>query len=157
MLFGDAVRDFLRVAHMHGVRMLLVGGGAVNFHGYQRHSADIDLWLEPVAANFERLRNALGELGYEVDVLPSAVLASEQNMSIKMSPDMEIELITRFNPGCSFEEAWSRSVPVELAGQPLALYRVLAYDDLIASKLRSARPKDLLDVQELQRRSRPMT
>ena len=25
---------------------LMVGGGAVNFHGYQRHSADVDFWIE---------------------------------------------------------------------------------------------------------------
>jgi hypothetical protein len=26
--------------------MILVGGGAVNFHGFQRHSADIDFWID---------------------------------------------------------------------------------------------------------------
>lgn len=30
-------------------------------------------------------------------------------------------------------------------------YRILAYDDLITNKIKSGRPKDLLDVQELQR------
>jgi hypothetical protein len=47
MRFDEEVIAFLRSAYHHGVRMLLVGGGAVNFHGYQRHSADIDFWIEP--------------------------------------------------------------------------------------------------------------
>lgn len=152
--FGKEVSGFLRAAHKNDLRVLLVGGGAVNFHGYQRHSADIDLWIEPSGENFDRLLTVLRSLGYTVDGLPDAVLRQEQNISIKISPEMEIELITRFTPGCTFEEAWARSEVSELAGEPVALFRVLSYDDLIASKLRSARPKDLLDVQELKRKRR---
>lgn len=150
--FGEEVVAFLRAAHGKDLRVLLVGGGAVNFHGYQRHSADIDLWIEPSTENFGRLVAVLRSLGYEVDSLPDAVLRQEQNISIKISPDLEIELITRFTPGCTFQEAWARSEISELAGEPVALFRVLGYDDLIASKLQSARPKDLLDVQELKRK-----
>lgn len=154
MHFGDEVHAFLRAANDHGLRLLLVGGGAVNFHGYQRHSADIDLWIDPTPGNFGALVGVLRSLGYEPDRLPDAVLRGEQNISIKISPDMEIELITRFDPGRSFEDAWARSVTSELAGEPIALYRVLNYEDLIESKRRSARPKDLLDIQELKRRRR---
>lgn len=31
---------FLEMTNKHGVQMLMVGGGAVNFHGHQKHSAD---------------------------------------------------------------------------------------------------------------------
>ena len=96
----------------------------------------------------------LRSLGYDINTLPEAVLRHEQNISIKISPDLEIELITRFDPGRNFQEAWERSATGELAGVPVARYHVLDYEDLIASKLRSARAKDLLDVQEL-RRKRP--
>ncbi len=152
MPFGEEVSAFLRKADHEGLRVLLVGGGAVNFHGYQRHSADIDLWIEPSPENFDRLVRVLRSLGYELDRIPSAVLRQEQNMSVKISPDMEIEIITRFNPGKSFQEAWDGSESFILAGEPVALFRVLNYEDLITSKLRSARPKDLLDVQELRRK-----
>ena len=150
--FAEEINAFLRAAHEQGVRLLLVGGGAVNFHGYQRQSADVDLWIEPTRENFDRLLIALNTLGYAVERLPEAVLHSEQNISIKASPDMDLELITRFDPGCSFEEAWSRRVSAELAGEPVSRFHVLHRDDLIASKLRAGRPRDLLDVQELQRR-----
>lgn len=152
MPFGKEVMEFLRAASEHDVRLLLVGGGAVNFHGYQRQSADVDLWVEPTKENFERLIAALRALGFEVEQLPGKVLDQQQNVSIKISPDMEIELITRFDPGCTFEEAWSRRVSAELAGMPVAKYHVLHRDDLINSKMRAGRPRDLLDVQELQRR-----
>lgn len=152
MRFAEEVNEFLRAAHVNEVRMLLVGGGAVNFHGYQRQSADIDFWIQPVAENFQRLLAALRQMGFVLDGIPDKVARAEQNVSIKILPDMAIELITRFDPGRTFDEAWYRAELVELAGQPVARYRVLAYDDLVQSKLRAARPKDLLDVQELKRR-----
>ena len=153
MRFDEEVIAFLRAAEQHGVRMLLVGGGAVNFHGYQRHSADIDFWIEPTPGNFDRLVAALRSIGLEIDHLPERVHRQEQNISVKISPDLDIELITRFDPGCTFQEAWSRSETAELIGQPVTRHRVLGYDDLLKSKLRAARPKDLLDVQELKRRN----
>lgn len=36
------ISEFIELANIHEVKMLLVGGGAVNFHGYQRQSADVD-------------------------------------------------------------------------------------------------------------------
>lgn len=150
--FAEEIAAFLRAASVHHLRVLLVGGGAVNFHGYQRQSADIDLWVDPVPDNFARLTTVLKDLGYGIDALPEAVLRSEQNISIKITPDMDLELITRFEPGYTFQQAWERSKLVELAGEPVARYHVLALEDLVQSKLRAGRPKDLLDVQELRRR-----
>jgi hypothetical protein len=151
MRFEDDVLGFLRQARTHGLRYLMVGGGAVNFHGYQRTSADVDLWIEPTPENFARLKQALEDMGYASE-LPRSVLDAEQNVSIKISPEQELELITRFNPGCSFDEALARAEEASVAGEPVTRIWVLGFDDLINSKLQSGRPKDLLDVYELQRR-----
>ena len=152
MHFGEEVNAFLRATAKQGVRMLLVGGGAVNFHGYQRQSPDLDFWMEPTRENFDRLAAALRELGYAVEQFPSSVLLSEQNISLQMSPALDVEVITFLKPGFTFEEAWERAIEDDLAGMPVMRYRILTYDDLLTSKLRSGRPKDHLDVQELRRR-----
>ncbi len=34
--------------------MLMVVGGAVNFHSYQRHSADVDFWIETTPKNLSK-------------------------------------------------------------------------------------------------------
>ncbi len=47
------VDQFLKLADSRGVRMLMVGGAAVNFHGCQRHSAAIDFWLETSKENMK--------------------------------------------------------------------------------------------------------
>jgi len=126
----------------------MVGGGAVNFHGYQRHSADLDFWISTKKENLSNLKRALEDLGFENVEFPQEVKKAKQNISIKISPLTELELITRFNPGKTFEEAYENSVTNQ---NPEIPYRVINLEELLESKRRSARPKDLLDIQELKR------
>jgi hypothetical protein len=83
MHFGEEVTQFLRAANGHGVRMLLIGGGAVNFHGYQRQSPDLDFRMEPTPANFDRLAAALRSIGFDVEAFPEKVSQGEQNITLK--------------------------------------------------------------------------
>lgn len=146
------IRAFITNCSKFDVKMLLVGGAAVNYHGYRRHSADIDFWIEPSAENLERLRNALINMGYAIDAFPKKVLAQEQNISIKFSPaDFDIELITRFTINKSFDEAYDQAIESQIEGYPVMRLKVLSLDDLVTSKIKSGRPKDLLDIQELKR------
>jgi hypothetical protein len=149
MEFDDKVQQFIELSNKHDVKMLMVGGGAVNFHGYQRHSADVDFWIDLRKENLDQLKKALTEMGYAFDDFPEEVKQAEQNISIKISPMQEIELITRFNPGKTFDEAFASAEITMLNGLEVAKYRVLSYEDLINSKVKSNRPKDLLDIQQL--------
>ncbi len=60
---------------------------------------------------------------------------------------IELELITKFNVGKTFEEAYYEVELVTKKGKKLLSWRVLSYEDLITSKIKSNRPKDLLDIQ----------
>ncbi|WP_297515282.1 nucleotidyltransferase [Flavobacterium sp.] len=144
------IDQFITSAKRNGVRMLMVGGGAVNFHGYQRHSADVDFWIETTPENFNRLVIVFQELGYEIDAFPQSVLDGNQNISIKFSPeDLDLELITRFSVNKTFEEAYQSSELVVVNQNEFLQWNVLSLDDLITSKLKAGRPKDLLDVHQL--------
>ena len=153
MHFGEEVNAFLRAANDHHVRMVLIGGGAVNFHGYQRQSPDLDFWMEPTSENFNQLAAALRSIGYDVDQFPDPVLKSDKNITLKMSPGLDVEVITFLRPGCTFEEAWSRAELIELTGEPVQSVHVMSLPDLLESKARSGRPKDLLDILELKRKT----
>ena len=146
--FPERVDSFIKVANNQKLRMILVGGGAVNFHGFQRHSADIDFWIDLTRKNLKKLHSVLNELGYLVDELPEKVKKGQQNISIKISPVFELELITNFNPGKTFDEAFNNCV---FADKGELSYYVLNYYDLINSKITSERIKDKMDVEELQR------
>lgn len=144
------IRQFIILCEIHKVRMLMVGGGAVNFHGYQRHSADVDFWIETSDENFKKLVSVFKEMDFEIDDFPKEVKNQEQNISIKFSPDsLNLELITRFSVNKSFDEAYSQSEKVEINDLEFLRWNVLSLDDLIISKVKAGRPKDLLDIQEL--------
>ncbi|MDK2772710.1 MAG: nucleotidyltransferase [Flavobacterium sp.] len=148
--WDEEIKEFLILTAKHNVRMLMVGGGAVNFHGFQRHSADVDFWIETTPENFKKLLLVFNEMGYEIDDFPADVKNQLQNISLKFSPNiLYIELITRFDVNKTFEEAYKESELVEVENIPFLKWRVLSLEDLITSKIKSGRPKDLLDVQEL--------
>ena len=144
------INQFISTANKHNVRMLMVGGGAVNFHGYQRHSADVDFWIETTDENFKKLILVFNEMGYEIDDFPENVKKQEQNISVKFSPiDLDLELITKFSVNKTFAEAFESSEEVQVNDNLFLKWNVLSLEDLIISKIKANRPKDLLDIQQL--------
>lgn len=56
-------REFLRLLHDVGVRYLLIGGYAVNIHGYARRTDDLDVWIACDPQNADAMRDALRRFG----------------------------------------------------------------------------------------------
>ncbi|BFM42813.1 hypothetical protein CFS9_14540 [Flavobacterium sp. CFS9] len=149
-LWNQNIDEFIILANKHQVRMLMVGGGAVNFHGYQRHSADVDFWIETTAENFKKLILVFNDMGYEIDDFPENVKRQEQNISVKFSPaDLDLELITRFSVNKTFDEAYKDSEETTVNDKTFLKWNVLSLEDLITSKIKANRAKDLLDIQQL--------
>ncbi len=143
------VENFIKAANEHHLKMILIGGGAVNFHGVQRHSADIDFWIDTNTANLDKLKMVLQELNYKFDDFPKEIYEQKQNISIHISPVFKIELITYLNFGVSFSEAYKKSEISFLNDQKFLRLHILSYDDLIESKIKAGRPKDYYDVLSL--------
>jgi hypothetical protein len=144
------IDEFIYLANKNQVKMVMVGGGAVNFHGYQRHSFDVDFWIETTEENFQKLVKTFIEMGYEIDDFPQKVKDKQQNISIKFSPiDLNLELITNFSVNKTFAEAYEDSEEVIVNKQKFLSWRILSLEDLITSKIKANRPKDLLDIQQL--------
>ncbi|OYQ44411.1 hypothetical protein CHU92_02425 [Flavobacterium cyanobacteriorum] len=149
-VWDESIKSFIRLATIHNVRMLMVGGGAVNFHGYQRHSADVDFWIDTTEENFSNLILVFQEMGYEITDFPDAVKNKLQNISVKFSPsDLNLELITNFSVNKSFDEAYQDSEKVIVNETEFLHWNVISLDDLITSKIKAGRSKDFLDIQQL--------
>ena len=149
-MWDQNIDEFISLATKHNVRMLMVGGGAVNFHGYQRHSADVDFWIDTTEENFKKLVLVFNEMGYEIDDFPENVKQQQQNISIKFSPaDLDLELITKFSVNRTFDEAYNDSEIVTVNDKTFLKWNVLSLEDLITSKVKANRSKDLLDIQQL--------
>jgi hypothetical protein len=102
--------------------------------------------------NFRRLTKPVRFLKFlqlmdDFSIFPfkKQVRNQEQNISIKFTPsDYDLELITFFSSEIDFQEAWVQSEISFIEGQ--ILHRVISFQHLFQSKLKSQRPKDLLDV-----------
>ena len=93
-IWKETIDLFIELANKHEVKMILIGGGAVNFHGYQRHSAHIDFWIKSDEENLSKLIHTFQEMGFEVDEFPDEVKKKDKNISVKFSPDdLDLELI----------------------------------------------------------------
>ncbi len=146
----ENIDTFIELTNQHQVKMIMVGGGAVNFHGYQRHSADVDFWIDTTTDNLNKLIAVFKDMNYEIEDFPDSVKRQEQNISIKFSPvELNLELITCFSINKTFDEAYADAEKVEINGEKLLRWNVLSFDDLITSKIKAGRPKDLLDIQQL--------
>mgnify|MGYP000296422248 CR=1 FL=1 len=84
--WDNEILSFIELSSRNNVRMIMVGGGAVNFHGYQRHSADVDFWIDTTEENFKNLVIVFNEMGYEITDFPDDVKQQLQNISVKFSP-----------------------------------------------------------------------
>ena len=147
----DKIDKFIKLCNVHKVKMIMVGGGAVNFHGYQRHSADVDFWIKTSEINLKKLIKVFNDMGYKIGDFPKEVKYQKQNISIKFSPvDINLELITKFSSTKNFDDVYDNSEEVVVKESKFLKWNVISYEDLIDSKIKSQRPKDLLDIQQLQ-------
>jgi hypothetical protein len=132
----------------HEVEYVVVGGHAVAFHGYPRLTVDLDFFVRPDADNARRLMAALQDFGFGGTGLDLAAFTSKDKIVQLGRPPNRIDLLTGIS-GVSFEEAWAGRVAGDLDGVPVPF---LGRDALLANKRASARPKDLVDAAEIERR-----
>lgn len=155
-----ALERVLRALNEARVRFLVVGGVAVNAHGYQRLTADLDLVLAMEGENVLAALRALDALGY-VPVLPVAPEAladaetrrrwrEDRNLEVFSLtsgevPELTVDILVR--EPFPFEREYERALVAQLG--PDLDVPFVALDTLIAMKERAGRPRDEDDVRHL--------
>ncbi len=138
-------REFLACLNRAGVEYLLVGGYAVNYHGYHRFTEDIDFWIAVSDANFNRLLVAVRDFfGEDLVGLDMNFLKNNESLYLGRVPD-KIEVFQKAS-GLDFSQAYPRRIESTLEGVPV---KIISLSDLRANKLASARHKDLADLEKL--------
>jgi hypothetical protein len=143
-----------------GARYLVVGGVAVNAHGYQRLTHDLDLVIGLDPRNVERSMGALTGLGYRpmlpvstadfADPVERGRWIRDRNLQVlslvsDRSPDVTVDVFA--SEPFDFDAAYDGALHAEIA--PGAKVRFLALPALIAMKRAAARPRDADDVTHL--------
>jgi len=144
------------------VRYLIVGGLAVNAHGYLRATRDLDLVMQLESANLRRGLECLFEIGYRLaipvsvedfaDVSKREAWRVEKGMIVlKLWSDdhrrtpVDVFVYEPFD----FSEEFEKACLSEL--QPGIFARIVSLKALIEMKLVAGRPHDLMDIEELRR------
>ena len=131
------------------VEFLLIGGYAVNYHGYVRTTGDMDVWLKPDNKNkiaFLIILEKYLEDKSGIEKVKELDFTDVIAFHIGVPPE-RIDFLTKI-AGVNFNEAFSHKELLPIQNYQIP---VLHLNDLIANKLLSARLKDKADVDELQK------
>jgi len=139
-------KAFLKSLNSAGVRYLLVGGYAVNFHGYHRHTEDIDVWIAIDPENLKKVSQALQSFGgfSPSQVAPEAFARPGHVFMFGREP-VRIDILTGPS-GVDFDRCWQRRGQFDLDGVTVS---IISLDDLKTNKRASGRPKDIADLASL--------
>jgi len=148
-MYDEAFLDLWRALKNNEVRYILVGGFATNFHGFQRHTGDIDLYIDDTVDNRKRLRKAFREIemgDYEpierIQFVPGWV-------DFQMNNGVRLDIMTSLKGvTASFDECMEMAPVAEIDGIPIPFLHI---NHLIENKKVVNRPKDQSDVAELEK------
>lgn len=128
----------------HEVKYVVIGGIAAVLYGVPRATFDLDILILATQDNAARLLDALSQ----ADILSANITSPEEVLSNQITifnDRVRIDVQTD-TPGLKFESAWNHKNTMTYQGQD---FFVVSLNDLIASKLAAARPKNLEDVKAL--------
>jgi len=138
--------DMLKCLNKAGVDYIMVGGWAVNLHGYVRATIDLDIWILADHENARKVYAALGDFGAPLgDVRPEDFATDGTIFQIGVAP-CRIDVINQID-GVSYADASPRAIEKIIDGIPV---RIISKEDLIANKRASGRTKDLADAEILE-------
>lgn len=153
--------DIVQKLNLAAVQYLIVGGVAVNAHGYLRHTKDLDLVIGLRPDNCLTAMKALAELGYRPRV-PEPIesfadpavrerWAVEKHMVVLQlwsdeRPQTPIDVFVRepFTLSAELGEALREEIAPGLRAP------IVSYPTLRKLKLEAGRPQDLADIAQLE-------
>lgn len=140
-------RDMLSALNARKVEYMIVGAYALATYGHPRATGDIDIWVRSTVENAENVLKALKDFGAPLFDLTLDDLTKPGAVFQIGVPPRRIDFPTSIS-GVGFDESWIERKQVEINELTV---NVLSRAKLIANKRAAGRPKDLLDVEELER------
>jgi hypothetical protein len=102
--------EFIEALNNNEVDYLIVGGYAVIFHGYNRTTEDLDVWVNPTPSNYTKLKKAFSEFGRSLFDLTQEkfLLVDHYDVFTFGRPPVCIEILTAVK-GLHFDDAFANS------------------------------------------------
>lgn len=135
---------------LNKVKYLTIGGLAVSIYGYGRNTGDIDIFIEDSIENRKNLREALKQLGigdFE-NINTMQFIPGWTDITLNFNLRLDIMTSVKGLENSSFEQLLKQAYIVEICETPVYF---LDYNNLIKAKKAANRPKDILDIEELEK------
>jgi hypothetical protein len=147
MLTSQDFKELLSILAKHETRYLIIGGYAVMKYTEPRWTKDLDLFIAIDPENAHSVFSALKEFGAPLTGLTVEDFTDPQSYYQMGRPPLRVDVMMSI-PGVAFEEAWLRKETVKFA-ETTAFF--ISREDLIQAKQASARPQDLIDLENLRK------
>jgi len=148
-IFLDAHRTVLQMLIKKGVDFMLIGGYAVNYYGYNRTTADMDVWLNPNNENKQALLKTLSALDFDsegIAIIEKWNFEEPQKFHVFKKP-FQTEFMTHIS-GVQYKDAKTVAVSAIVDGLALSIIHL---NTLIINKRATGRTKDLADAEYLEK------
>jgi predicted nucleotidyltransferase len=149
-IYDDDIISFWKELNKYQVEFIIIGGFAINIHGYNRSTADIDVWVNDTPANRKKLAAALEKLL----IAPAEIVERMRfvpgwtQMSLANGFPLDIMTELKGLEAFSFDECLELAIKPEIDGITVPFLHI---NHLIAAKKAANRPKDQLDIIELEK------
>jgi len=149
-VLDEELTKFWKTLNQNGVRYIMVGGFATRFHGFNRSTDDLDMWLEDTIENRRNLRKSFQALGY--GDFPSLetmqFVPGWTNFYVGSGIDLDIMTTMKGLEVIPFSECLNMASVADLEGVEVPFLHI---NHLIENKKIVNRPKDQVDVIELEK------
>lgn len=149
-IFDEEILKFWAALQNCQVRYIMVGEYAMDLHAYQRYTGLIDIWIKDTPDNRKQLREAFIECGMgDYDMLETMqFVPGWTDFNLMNGLRLDIMVNMKGLEGYSFDECLNMASIADIEGVKVPFLHI---NQLIANKKAVNRPKDQLDVIELQR------
>lgn len=142
--------DVWKYLSENNVNYLTIGGFAVNIYGYGRNTGDIDIFIDDTIVNRENLRKAIKQLGlgdFE-SINTMQFIPGWTDITLNFNLRLDIMTSVKGLEDKSFKDLLEKANIIDIDGIPVFF---IDYDNLIIAKKATNRPKDILDIEELEK------
>lgn len=127
----DIQRAILRGLNREGARYIVIGGIAMQAHGIERATSDVDIWVEADADNARRVTKVLAPgAGVPPQLIEEKLAVANHRLAIPNDQNHEVDIFTSIG-ALDFDAAYDRAQIVTFQGRSFPL---AAVPDLIATK-----------------------
>ena len=149
-IFDEDIIRFWKALSTNFVRYIMVGGYAVNLHGHQRFTADMDIWIDDTKENRALLRKAFMEceMGDYFTLETMQIVPGWTDFRLNNGFKLDLLISMKGLDGYSFNECLQLSTIATIEGVNIPFLHI---NQLVLNKKAVNRPKDQLDVIELEK------